>query len=143
MNGSAAAMALQDTPAPQRRRKILLVDDSATTHMWIKMVLNKSAYDMVSARDGVEGVATALAEKPDLVLMDVVMPRMDGFTAVREIRAHASMRNVPIIMVTTRAEAKNVEEGFASGCSDYITKPIDGLELLTKIRNTLEGEPQR
>lgn len=140
MNGSSsAALALHDTPAPSPRKKILLVDDSATTHLWIKMVLNKSAYDMISARDGQEGVETALAERPDLVLMDVVMPRMDGFTAVREMRARPELRNVPIIMVTTRAEAKNVEEGFASGCSDYITKPIDGLELLSKIRNTLEG----
>ncbi|MDB4951784.1 MAG: response regulator receiver protein [Gemmatimonadetes bacterium] len=140
MTASTAAPARSaGTPAATARKKILLVDDSATTHMWIKMILNKSAYEMVSARDGVEGVEMAAAQHPDLVLMDVVMPRMGGFEAVRQLRARHATRSVPIIMVTTRAEAKNVEEGFASGCSDYVTKPIDSLELLSKIRNFLEG----
>ena len=119
------------------RRKILLIDDSATTHMWIKMILNKGAFEMVSAKDGVEGVEKALAENPDLILMDVVMPRMDGFSACRRLRMFDATRGTPIIMVTTRAEARNVEEGFQSGCSDYITKPIDGLELMSKVRNFL------
>ncbi|HST59884.1 MAG TPA: response regulator [Longimicrobium sp.] len=131
-----APTAASRTEAPPRR-KILLIDDSATTHMWIKMILNKSAFEMVSAKDGVEGVEKALAENPDLILMDVVMPRMDGFSACRHLRTHDSTRGTPIIMVTTRAEARNVEEGFQSGCSDYITKPIDGLELMSKVRNFL------
>ncbi|HEU4557992.1 MAG TPA: response regulator [Longimicrobium sp.] len=124
-------------PHAAPRRKILLVDDSATTHMWIRMILNKSEYDMVSARDGQEGVELALAELPDLILMDVVMPRMDGFEACRQLRGHRATRSTPIVMVTTRAEARNVETGFLSGCSDYITKPIDGLELLSKVRSFL------
>ena len=113
------------------------MDDSATTHMWIRMILNKSEYDMVSARDGQEGVEVALAELPDLILMDVVMPRMDGFSACRRLRQAPSTRGTPIIMVTTRSEARNVEEGFESGCSDFITKPIDGVELLSKIRDLI------
>jgi PleD family two-component response regulator len=126
-------------PAPDAtpRRKILLVDDSATTHMWIRMILNKSEYDMVSARDGQEGVDVALAELPDLILMDVVMPRMDGFEACRVLRGHQATRGIPIVMVTTRSEARSVESGFMSGCSDYVTKPIDGLELLSKVRSFL------
>ena len=122
------------------QRKILLVDDSATTHMWIKMILNKTEYLMISARDGEEGVRTALAEKPDLILMDVVMPRMDGFEATRALRAQQSTRDIPIVMVTTRGEARNVEAGFQNGCSDYITKPIDGLELLSKVKSFLGQE---
>lgn len=119
------------------RKKILLVDDSATTHMWIKMILSKSEYDLVSARDGVEGVDLALAEKPDLILMDVVMPRMNGFEATRALRTHGPTVSTPIVMVTTRSEARNVEAGYESGCSDYITKPIDGLELLSKVKSLL------
>jgi DNA-binding response OmpR family regulator len=137
MIAAAPALATASRTEAPPRRKILLVDDSATTHMWIKMILNKSAYEMVSARDGMEGVEKALSETPDLILMDVVMPRMDGFAACRSLRTHAATRGTPIIMVTTRAEAKNVEEGFQSGCSDYITKPIDGLELMSKVRNFL------
>ena len=134
------AIAFAPRPAAVAPRKILLVDDSATTHMWIKMILNKTDYVMISARDGEEGVRVALAEKPDLILMDVVMPKMDGFAATKEIRARATTRDIPVIMVTTRGEARNVEAGFENGCSDYITKPIDGLELLTKMKSFLGEE---
>ena len=124
-------------PGAAPRRKVLLVDDSAITHMWIRMILDRSEYDMVSARDGREGVEVALAELPDLILMDVVMPRMDGFEACRVLRAHPATRGIPVVMVTTRADAGSVEAGFASGCSDYVTEPIDGLELLSKVRSFL------
>jgi PleD family two-component response regulator len=133
----ATAAAYAIPPAAEPRKKILLVDDSATTHMWIRMILNKTAYDLVSARDGEEGVRMAVSERPDLILMDVVMPRMNGFEATRVLRGNPEMRDIPVIMVTTRSEAKNVEEGFESGCSDYVTKPIDGLELVAKVRNFL------
>ena len=126
--------------APAHPRKILLVDDSATTHMWIKMILNKTDYLMLSARDGEEGVRAALAERPDLILMDVVMPKMDGFEATRALREQPATRDIPILMVTTRGEARNVEAGFQNGCSDYITKPIDGLELLSKVKSFLGEE---
>jgi DNA-binding response OmpR family regulator len=76
-------------------------------------------------------------ERPDLVLMDVVMPRMNGFEAVKELRAQASTRDTPVIMVTTRGEGPNVETGFEAGCNDYVTKPVDALELLTKVRKCL------
>lgn len=134
------ATAFAPRPSAVAPRKILLVDDSATTHMWIKMILNKTDYVMISARDGEEGVRVAMAEKPDLILMDVVMPKMDGFAATKEIRARPVTRDIPVIMVTTRGEARNVEAGFENGCSDYITKPIDGLELLTKMKSFLGEE---
>lgn len=119
-------------------KKVLLVDDSSTSHMWIKMILKKTDYTMVSAKDGQEGVDKALAEQPDLILMDVVMPRMDGFEATRTLRSLPATRGTPIIMVTTRGEAENLEEGYQSGCTDYITKPIDSVELLAKINNYLD-----
>lgn len=128
--------------AVSRTPKVLLVDDSATTHMWIKMVLGKAQYELVSAKDGVEGVAMAVEHHPDLILMDVVMPKMNGFEATTEIRRHPDLAHTPVIMVTTRSEAKNVEAGFAAGCSDYITKPIDATELLAKVRAALSVAPR-
>ncbi|HSM93670.1 MAG: response regulator [Anaeromyxobacteraceae bacterium] len=119
------------------RKKILLVDDSSTVLLMEKMILSKSEYDVVTARDGLEGVDKARSERPDLILMDVVMPRMDGFEAVRKLREDDSTRTIPVIMVTTRGELQSVETGYASGCSDYVTKPINGLELLTKVRSCL------
>ena len=121
------------------RKKILLVDDSTTTLMMEQMVLRQQAYDIVTAKNGREAVAAAALEKPDLILLDVVMPEMNGFEACRRIRQDIASTNVPIIMVTTKGEEHNVETGFQSGCSDYITKPINGAELLTKVRSWLQG----
>jgi len=119
------------------RKKILLVDDSNTILMMERMILTKGPYDLVTASDGEEAIAKAIAELPDLILMDVVMPKMNGFEACRRIRENEVTRNTPIIMVTTRGEAQNVETGFDSGCNDYVTKPINGTELLSKLRNLL------
>lgn len=120
------------------RKKILLVDDSTTILMMEKLVLGNGVYDLVTAKNGLEAVERVVSERPDLVLMDVNMPKMDGFEACREIRTKDAGKVIPIIMVTTRAEAQNVEIGYTSGCSDYITKPIDNLELLSKVKSYLE-----
>jgi DNA-binding response OmpR family regulator len=118
-------------------RKILLVDDSETVLQMEQMILAKSSYELILARDGEEGVAKALAIQPDLILMDVVMPKMDGFEAVKRLRGNAQTRSVPIVMVTSKAEAESMEAGYQNGCSDYIIKPIDQLELVTKVKNLL------
>lgn len=122
-----------------QRKKILLVDDSSTVLLMERMILSRNAYDVVTARDGVEGVERAVAEQPDLILMDVIMPRMDGFQACRALRERPETAHIPVIMVSTRGELANVETGYASGCTDYVTKPIDGMELLTKVRSCLGG----
>src|SRR5262249_39955972 len=119
------------------RKKILLVDDSNTVLIMERMILNKGSYDLVTAKDGSEAVERAFAERPDLILLDVIMPRMNGFEVCRKIREDEGMKGVPIIMVTTRGEGENVENGFQSGCSDYITKPFSSLELLTKVQRYL------
>jgi CheY-like chemotaxis protein len=123
------------------KKKILLVDDSSTALMMERMLLGGATYDLVTARDGREAVLKATSERPDLILMDVMMPNMSGIEACQALRAQADTRGIPIILVTTRGELENVEKGFASGCNDYVTKPINGMELLSKIRNQLGGTP--
>lgn len=118
-------------------RKILLVDDSETILQMEQMILEPKSYKLILARDGEEGVAKALESNPDLILMDVVMPKMNGFEAVKKLRANEQTRAVPIVMVTSKAEAESMEAGYESGCSDYIIKPIDGLELVAKVKNLL------
>jgi len=136
----------ETNPARRRRRKggdsmvpkkILLVDDSETILQMEHMILQHDGYELVTARDGQEGVVKALELKPDLILMDVIMPRLDGFAAVRRLREHPDTSRVPIVMVTTKAEAESMETGYESGCSDYIIKPIDRVELVTKVKNLL------
>jgi len=119
------------------RKKILLVDDSATILMMERMILSKGPYELVTAVDGEDAVAKAVSERPDLILMDVVMPKMNGFEAVRHIRQHSEVGTTPIIMVTTRGEMENVETGFSIGCNDYVTKPINAPELMTKLKALL------
>jgi DNA-binding response OmpR family regulator len=116
------------------KKKILVVDDSKVASMTTCMIL-ASRYECVTAENGAIGVEMASTENPDLILMDVVMPTMDGFEACRKIRIRAETNGIPIIMVTTRGEAINIETGYECGCNDYVTKPIDKVELLEKIEN--------
>jgi CheY-like chemotaxis protein len=121
------------------RKKILIVDDSSTVLLLERMILSKGPYDVVIARDGQEGLEKAEAERPDLILMDVMMPRMDGFEACRRLRVVEATRGIPVIMVSTRGELQSVENGYESGCTDYVTKPINALELLSKVRSYLDA----
>jgi CheY-like chemotaxis protein len=119
-------------------KKVLLVDDSTTTLMMEEMILKqRTAYETVTAKDGLDAIARAVEETPDLVLMDVVMPRMNGFEACKRMRLENSLKNTPIILVTTRGEEEYVEAGFQSGCNDYITKPINSSELVNLLHSYL------
>src|SRR5260370_37579082 len=118
------------------RKKILLVDDAETILMRERMILGKS-YVLVTATDGQKGLAAAATEKPDLIILDIVMPKMDGFEVCRRIRGDDNTRAIPIIMVTTKGDSGNVEKGFQSGCNDYVTKPINSAELLSKVKSHL------
>jgi PleD family two-component response regulator len=119
------------------RKKILLVDDSKTTLFMERMILKREPVEIVTAEDGQEAVEISLRDRPDLILMDVVMPRMTGFEALKALRSQDATRSIPVIMVTTRGEGTNVEVAFEAGCTDYVTKPIDAVELLSKVRDCL------
>jgi len=119
-------------------KKILVVDDSRTALLMEREILEKrAAYQCVTAADGQEAVEKAQQERPDLVLMDVVMPRMNGFEACKIMRQHPTTREIPIVLVTTRGEETYMEAGFQSGCNDYVTKPVDGAELLALVQSYL------
>ena len=120
-------------------KKVLLVDDSATALMMGQMILaQRTSYDLVTAKDGQEAVEKSANEKPHLILMDVVMPKMNGLEACRAIRENPETRHIPVILVTTRGEPDSVEAGFASGCNDYITKPLNANELVNVLESYLE-----
>jgi CheY-like chemotaxis protein len=119
-------------------KKVLLVDDSTTTLMMEEMILKeRTSYECITANDGLDAISRAVVEMPDLVLMDVVMPRMNGFEACKRMRLEKSLSQTPIILVTTRGEEEYVEAGFQSGCNDYITKPINSFELVTLLQSYL------
>ena len=106
--------------------------------MMEREILEKATpYHCVTASNGREAVEKAKQERPDLILMDVVMPRMNGFEACKLIRQEQITRNIPIVLVTTRGEEEYMEAGFQSGCSDYITKPVNGEELVALLQSYL------
>ena len=116
-------------------KKILLVDDSSTARLVTRMIFSqKSNYVLLSAVDGRDAVERARAEKPDLILMDVMMPRMTGLEACRVLKQDKETSNIPVILLTTRGEESFVQEGYASGCSDYLTKPVNNTELLDLLK---------
>ncbi len=124
-------------------KKILLVDDSRTSIFLERTLLHGCPYDLIEAADGAQALEKANAERPDLILMDMMMPRMDGLAALRELRASPATRSIPVIMVTTRSESDRVEAAYQLGCSDYVTKPVDQRELLKKIRDLLAAGDAR
>ena len=118
-------------------KKVLLVDDSATVLMMERMILASERFQIVTASNGEEAQERARTEMPDLILMDIVMPKMTGIQACRAIKNDPATKHIPIILVTTRGEAESMEAGYDSGCNDYVTKPVNSAELLGKIRNLL------
>ena len=118
-------------------KKIRTVDDSKTALMVTTMALKRTPYLVTTAADGEEALAKALADPPDLIVLDVVMPKLDGLETCRRLRSREETKNIPIIMLTTRGESENVKVGFDAGCTDYMTKPVNATELLSRIRSLL------
>jgi CheY-like chemotaxis protein len=117
--------------------KVLIVDDTETMRLYEQMLLTGQGYEIETAGDGVEALATIESFAPDLVLLDIMMPRMDGIECCRRIKNSDATREIKVVMVTTKSEYERVKEAFAAGCDDYVTKPIDKIELLTKIKDLL------
>lgn len=119
--------------------KVLIVDDAATVLQFQKFVLEKEGYDILTASNGQEGLDTALANKPSVILLDIMMPVMDGIECCRRLRENGETRQTPIIMVTTRSEVDKVEAAKEAGCTDYVFKPVNPQILKTKIKQYLDG----
>jgi two-component system, cell cycle response regulator DivK len=116
--------------------RILLIDDNAENRDWLSRRLERRGFEVLLAVDGRAGVDTALAEKPDLILMDMNMPQVDGWEATRQIKS--AMATLPIIALTAHALAGDRERAIQAGCTDYHTKPIDFPKLLSQIESLLE-----
>jgi len=113
--------------------RILIVDDSPTEIHVLKTMLEKHGFETVSAESGEEGVVKAAEEKPDMVLMDIVMPGMNGFQATRKISSTEETKDIPIIIVTTKDQETDRVWGLRQGAKDYLTKPVDENLLIEKI----------
>lgn len=113
--------------------KVLIVDDSPTETYKLTGMLEKNGHTVITAGNGEEGVATAKVEKPDLVLMDIVMPGLNGFQATRQLSKSAETSHIPVIIVTTKDQETDRVWGMRQGAKAYLTKPIDEKELMATI----------
>jgi twitching motility two-component system response regulator PilH len=114
-------------------RKILIIDDSPTEQFLLTQILGEGRFEIFTAENGEEGIVRAKELQPDLILMDVVMPGINGFQATRKLSRDAATKNIPIIMCTTKSQQTDKIWGLRQGALDYITKPVDGPLLLAKI----------
>ena len=118
--------------------KILLVEDNEMNRDMLSRRLERKGFQVVIATDGAEGVSRAKAEQPALILMDMSLPIMDGWTATRAIKGDGMLRTIPIIALTAHAMAGDKERAMEAGCDDYDTKPVEFARLLGKIQALLK-----
>lgn len=119
-------------------KRILVVEDQEDNRRILRDLLASVGYETVEAENGEDGVAAAAAARPDLILMDIQLPLLDGYEATRRIKADPELRMIPIIVVTSYALSGDEEKARAAGCDAYVTKPYSPRQLLTKIREYLE-----
>ena len=117
--------------------RILVIDDSPSQLMGIRRIVEKLGHDCITAEDGAQGVELAKAEVPDLILMDVVMPNLNGFQATRAISRHETTSHIPVIMVTTKDQETDKVWGMRQGARGYLTKPFTEGELSEAIAGAL------
>lgn len=122
-----------------QQKKILAVDDERHIVRLIQVNLERAGYQVVTAFDGPEALKKVESERPDLVVLDVMMPRMDGFEVLKRLQANPDTREIPVIMLTAKAQDADVFRGWASGVSAYLTKPFNPLELITFVKRIFSG----
>jgi CheY-like chemotaxis protein len=118
--------------------KVLYVEDNDDNIFMLRNRLRRAGYEVVVAMDGVQGVAAAAAEKPDVILMDLSLPQLDGWEATRRIKAAPETKHIPVIALTSHAMMGDREKALDAGCDDFDTKPVELPRLLKKIRSLTE-----
>ncbi|HPY51478.1 MAG TPA: response regulator [Sedimentisphaerales bacterium] len=131
-------MSHQKRPSPPERLPVILVvDDTAQNLELIQAYLEDVDCRTVAARDGIEALDLVAKTKPDLVLLDVMMPKMSGFEVCRRLKKDPATNDIPVIMVTALNEFGDIERGIDSGTDDFVSKPVNRLELLTRVKTML------
>ena len=126
-------------PPTGKGKRVLLVEDDAALVALVSKALSANGYDVETARDGVEGLTKLDKAPPNLVIIDVMMPQLDGMTFVRAIKSHKGTRHIPVIFLTAKSDSRSVVEGINLGAKFYITKPFSIDDLLSKVARALKS----
>ena len=117
--------------------RVLVIDDEPFIRQILEYGLKAEGFEVMTARDGAEGLAVARREHPDCVVCDIMMPEIDGYTVCRELKIDAATRAIPVVLLSAKGSAIDVETGFAAGCDDYVTKPFSPRKLTDLVRTLL------
>ena len=117
--------------------RILVADDDEDLLQALDFTLSQNGYNVIQAKDGAETIVEALESKPDLILLDIMMPNLDGFTACRELKNREDTKRIPIIMLTAKGEVEDIKTAFRAGANDYVVKPFIMEQVLEKIEELL------
>jgi DNA-binding response OmpR family regulator len=118
-------------------KKVLIIEDYPATSKMIAEILEMEGYQAVIAADGLVGVEKAKSEKPDLILLDIMLPGIDGLEVCSRLRANDQTKNIPVIMVSVKASAEDVKTGLDKGANGYVSKPFDPFKLLEVVKKHL------
>ena len=117
--------------------KIFVIDDDPELLMMVGMILRRAGHETILASDAIEGTERLIGEKPDLLILDLMMPHMSGFEVCRKIRSTSDLSSLPIMILTARIQESDREAAFESGATDYMTKPITSRQLISRIQSLL------
>lgn len=124
---------------PDKKAKVLIVDDDAFLSGIYATKLELEGFEVASARDGEEGLKLAAKDKPDLILLDVLMPKLDGFEVLKRLKADDAVKDIPVIMLTNLGQKEDIEKGMRDGAVDYLIKahfvPAEAVEKIKKVLN--------
>jgi DNA-binding response OmpR family regulator len=123
--------------------KILTVDDNKTIRVGVKKAFQAFDCEIIEGENGAEGIAAAVLEKPDLILLDITMPVMNGIEMLQELKCKPALKDIPVIMLTAGSSKENVMRVVMTGVEDYIVKPFKGEELIQRIKKIVKLEPKK
>jgi DNA-binding response OmpR family regulator len=122
---------------PDSAPTILVADDEEDLRELVTYRLTRSGYQVIGAGDGLEALELAAERTPDLMVLDVMMPKLDGYELTRRVRAEATLRSIPVILLTARSQESDIDRGFEVGADDYLKKPFNPDELVARVRAVL------
>ena len=124
-------------------KHVLAVDDETFIRRLVEVNLQRAGYRVTTAEDGVEALERIRAERPDMIVLDWMMPRKDGFTVLQELKADPSTAEIPVVMLTAKAQDADIFKGWQSGADCYLTKPFNPMELLTFVKRIFDSQSSR